>query len=311
MQTLRDARNRFHLLEVLCDEMLSTFQAERVAVLEWASGAPMVLAGRGLEGRMKEPDAQACVRAVHDAWHRDRGALDQNWVEVKPSATTPPWYPIRLILTCPVELTERRLLLYADRRIIQGLYGPEQVPLLEELARNFAEVWVDKPGYPSLPARVHWGLQRYFEESSGRRPLQQRLLEKLQELFKAERAALFRKSSLGLELVEGLEIGQEQLALESFQSTRNLLELAIEEGRGPNLTSSLGDPRFIPHRDSVPSGLRSVLCIGIRDRHGQIGALYLDRRLRQDYFDRLAFADLEKIAELAVGCGLSLAPPFE
>ena len=156
-----------------------------------------------------------------------------------------------------------------------------------------------------------WGLQRYFEESSGRRPLRLRLLEKLQELFEAERAALFRKSGLGLELVEGLGIDQEMLDLESFQSTRNLLELAIEVGREPNLTSSLGDPRFIPHREFVPSGLRSVLCIGIRDRQGQIGALYLDRKLRQGYYDRLAFADLEKIAELAVGSGLSLAPPFE
>lgn len=307
MDVLDQAKNRNELTGLLCDQLQEHFQAERVALLEWSHGAPFVLMGKGLSWRLQDPEFEGCGPAAEEGWLASGGSLGNNLR----SSTAPLRFPGRFILTCPVQLPEgRRFLLYVDRRITQGQFESAQAQQLEQRAQGFLNAWAQKPGYSPLQPRVFWGVQRYFDSVASRQQLAQRLLAKVKELFEPERAALVCRGASGFALHEGLGFTQELLDDESFASSRRLLEQTIDVGRGPMLVAPVSNT-FTPQRGPWLSGIRTVLSIRLKDQQGQLGVLYLDRHIRQGMYDLFSFADLEKIADLALACGLSLAPPLE
>jgi len=120
------------------------------------------------------------------------------------------------------------------------------------------------------------------------------------DIVKAERGFLLLRDAAGaFDFAASRNFAGDSVAGSDLEISRSLANRAIEEGEPICAVNCAEDERFRDVQSISMLGLRSVLCIPLRDRDAVIGAIYLDNRLARRAFGAEDLRMLEALADHA------------
>jgi transcriptional regulator with GAF, ATPase, and Fis domain len=120
------------------------------------------------------------------------------------------------------------------------------------------------------------------------------------DIAKAERGFLLLRGADGtFEFAASRNFAGDSVAGSDLEISRSLANRAIEEGEPICAVNCAEDERFRDVQSISILGLRSVLCIPLRDRELVVGAIYLDNRLARRAFGNEDLRMLEALADHA------------
>jgi transcriptional regulator with GAF, ATPase, and Fis domain len=120
------------------------------------------------------------------------------------------------------------------------------------------------------------------------------------EIAKAERGFLLLRGAGGeFDFAASRNFAGDSVAGNDLEISRSLANRAIETGEAICAVNCADDERFRDVQSISILGVRSVLCIPLRDRDAVIGAIYLDNRLARRAFDEEDLRMLEALADHA------------
>jgi transcriptional regulator with GAF, ATPase, and Fis domain len=120
------------------------------------------------------------------------------------------------------------------------------------------------------------------------------------DIVKAERGFLLLRAADGaFEFAASRNFAGDSVAGSDLEISRSLANRAIEDGEPICAVNCAEDERFRDVQSISILGLRSVLCIPLRDRDAVVGAIYLDNRLARRAFGAEDLRMLEALADHA------------
>lgn len=142
-----------------------------------------------------------------------------------------------------------------------------------------------------------WQISQLFNSTLNLEEVLNTVIDQVIVVLQAERGiVLLYDADRQLQVSVARGVDQQMLASPEFEFSRSIVERVAEEG-APQLTSDAQDDRWLSQRESVHSlGLRSVLCVPLIVKGGQIGVIYVDNRLQAGIFMP---ADLELLTTIA------------
>lgn len=153
--------------------------------------------------------------------------------------------------------------------------------------------------------RTSTELQRELDPDVGLDELLRRLLHGAQRLSGAERAFVLLAGPTG-ELTVAATRGLTLLDLQDaeFSGSVGAVELALGEQRTIVLSDAAADPRLAGRSSIVGRGIRSLVCLPLRDGERSLGVLYADAQRATSGLDEL---DVEILEALASHASLAIA----
>jgi transcriptional regulator with GAF, ATPase, and Fis domain len=120
------------------------------------------------------------------------------------------------------------------------------------------------------------------------------------DIAKAERGFLLLRGADGaFDFAASRNFAGDSVEGSDLEISRSLANRAIETGEAICAVNTADDARFRDVQSISILGVRSVLCIPLRDRDAVIGAIYLDNRLARRAFDEEDLRMLEALADHA------------
>lgn len=164
----------------------------------------------------------------------------------------------------------------------------------------------DTPTSPTTRNRLDllYSLSQTFSSSLDLDEVLNRVMDEVIAAMKAERGfvmLLDQKRSLEFKAARGID--QRTINEPQFQVSRGIVEQVARDGQ-PVLTSDAqSDERFSMRQSVLLLGLRSILCVPLKQKDLVLGVIYVDNRLQSGIFSP---SDLELLNAIASSAAIAI-----
>lgn len=143
---------------------------------------------------------------------------------------------------------------------------------------------------------------RYFNSSLEFPEVVNMVMDKVVEVLKAERGALFLLNDVGEpKMVSARGLDRTSIEAENFGFSRNLVGQVIQTQEGVVSSNAMADTRFSPFQSISLNEIRSIMCVPILFQEQVRGLIYVDNRIRSGIFNDEHLELLSAIAIQAAG----------
>jgi signal transduction protein with GAF and PtsI domain len=143
---------------------------------------------------------------------------------------------------------------------------------------------------------------RDFNSSLDFQQVLDNVMDKVIEVFRAERGCLFLKDESGeIELVCARGMDRNTIDHDEFATSRSVLDQVMETGEPLLSSNALMDPRFNAFQSVSLHALRSIMAVPVSFRGETRGLIYVDNRINAGVFNDNQVELLTMISQQAAG----------